>query len=123
MPGPLRPMVKRTIEISDDGGLSAHLSVENDQLVITRRGPGRDAPRVEVGRVPCQDIGYLILDSRALSLTHSSLTGILRHGGAVIVCDDTHTPAGLMLSTICGTALRPAITHPSSLEPLDGSFQ
>lgn len=91
-------MVKRTVEISLDarrGPSSAdsvtRLNVERDQLVIKR-------DQAEVGRVPIEDIGYLILDEKALSLTHSVLTRLLHYGGTMLVCDDTHTPAGLLLS-------------------------
>ncbi len=85
-------MVKRTIEISPlpDAG-SAYLHVEHDQLVILR-------DRAEVGRIPIEDIGYLILDDKALALSHSVLTRVIHHGGVIIVCDDSHTPAGLLLS-------------------------
>src|SRR5262245_58637496 len=87
-------MVKRTIEISDDlpsASGATRLNVELEQLVITR-------DRAEVGRVPIEDIGFLILDTQALSLTHSVMSRILHHGGVVLVCDDTHTPKGLLLS-------------------------
>jgi CRISPR-associated protein Cas1 len=85
-------MVKRTVEISGESSPEpVRLNVEHDQLVITRG-------KTETGRVPIEDVGYLILDQKALSLTHSVLTRILHHGGVVLVCDDTHTPAGLMIS-------------------------
>lgn len=85
-------MVKRTIEISPDPVAGpAWLNVENDQLVITRG-------RVQVARVPIEDIGYLILNDKAVSFTVSVMTRIIHHGGIVMVCDDKHTPAGLLLS-------------------------
>jgi len=85
-------MVKRTIEITHDAAAGpAHLSVENDQLIIAR-------DRKTVGAVPIEDIGFLILDSKATSLTHGVLTRLIHHGGVLILCDETHTPAGLLVS-------------------------
>lgn len=84
-------MVKRTIDISGDPAAGpTRLSVDHDQLVITR-------DQAEIGRVPIEDIGILILDTQSISLTQPVLKRITHHGGAVIVCDDGHTPAALML--------------------------
>lgn len=46
-------MIKRTIDISEG---PSFLSIEADQLVITRE-------RQEVGRVPCEDVGLLLVDN------------------------------------------------------------
>jgi CRISPR-associated protein Cas1 len=81
-------MVKRTVEISTG---PTYLHVERDQLVIVR-------DKREVGRVPIEDLGFLIVDEKAVTYTHSVFTRILHHGGIVVLCDDSHTPAGLMLS-------------------------
>ena len=59
-------MIKRTIEISTDG---SYLSGRNDQLVIQRN-------REVVGTVPCEDIGLLIIDSKATVYTHHALVPV-----------------------------------------------
>jgi len=80
-------MIKRTIEIS---GEQTYLSVHNGQLVIKREG-------LEVGRVPCEDIGLLILDSKATSYTHTALVEPLRHDAVIVLCGDNHHPAAFVL--------------------------
>lgn len=80
-------MVTRTIEISTG---PTYLSVEHDQLVIAR-------DRQVAGTVPIEDIGLLLIDQQAVTLTQSVLMRVLHHGGVVVVCDDAHLPAGLLL--------------------------
>lgn len=85
-------MVKRTVEIlSDPSNRPVRLSVELDQLVIER-------DRAEVGRVPIEDIGFLVIDTPALSMSASVFMRLLHHGGTLLCCDDKHTPAGMLLS-------------------------
>lgn len=90
-------MVKRTIEISDDVAPgraptdATRLRVEHDQL-ISKRGDR------ETGRAPLEDVGYLILDTGALSLTHAVMARLIRHGGTMILCDESHTPVAQLLS-------------------------
>lgn len=80
-------MIKRTVDISEG---PAFLCIEADQLVLKREGE-------EIGRVPCEDIGLLLVDQRAVTYTHSALTRLLHHGAAVVLCGDEHLPCGLLL--------------------------
>lgn len=87
-------MIKRILEISDG---PAYLSIADDQLVIKREG-------AELSRAPCEDIGILLVDNRAVTYSHSTLTRLLRHGAVVVLCGEDHLPAGLLLP-IEGNAL------------------
>ncbi len=80
-------MIKRTIDISKG---PTYLAIEDDQLVLTRE-------RQEVGRIPCEDIGILLIDHYATVYTHSVLTRLMRHGAAVVLCGENHLPTGLVL--------------------------
>ncbi|MGB7160688.1 MAG: type II CRISPR-associated endonuclease Cas1 [Tepidisphaeraceae bacterium] len=80
-------MIKRTLDISTG---PTFLSVENDQLVLTRE-------REEIGRVPCEDVGVLLVDHVATTYTHAVLTRLLHFGAVVIVCGANHVPAGMLL--------------------------
>lgn len=80
-------MIKRTLEISDG---PTFLCIEQDQLVLTRE-------REEIGRVPCEDIGLLIVDSRATTYTQSVFTRLLENGAAVVLCGANHLPAGMLV--------------------------
>ena len=80
-------MIKRTIEISDG---PTFLCIELDQLVLQR-------DHEEIGRVPVEDIGLLIVDHHSTTYTHSVFTRLVQAGAAVVVCDQHHLPAGMLL--------------------------
>lgn len=82
-------MTRRTLEIS---GRDTRLSFTHRQLLIERDGR-------EVGRVPIEDIGLLILDQPTTSYTHWVLSEILAQGGAIIFCGPDHLPVGTALPT------------------------
>jgi CRISPR-associated protein Cas1 len=79
-------VIKRVVEISS---ARRHLSIQHNQLVI-REGAE------ELGRIPCEDIGVLLVDHCGVSYTHSVLTTLLDKGAAVVLCDGTHHPAGML---------------------------
>ncbi len=81
-------MIKRTIEISDG---PTFLSIELDQLLIQR-------DRQQIGQVPVEDIGLLIVDHHSTTYTHSVFTRLLEKGATIVVCDQHHLPAGMLLS-------------------------
>jgi CRISP-associated protein Cas1 len=80
-------MIKRTLDISDG---PTYLSIADDQLVLKREG-------AEIGRVPCEDIGLLLVEHRATTYSHPALVRLMRHGAAVVLCGEDHLPAGLLL--------------------------
>lgn len=81
------PMIKHTIEISKE---AAHLSTRNRQLLINRNG-------TVVGRVPCEDIGVVLVDHPAATYTHSALAALAENGATVVVCGRDHLPAAMLL--------------------------
>lgn len=80
-------MIKRVVEISSAG---TYLSVKLGQLIVKQEGQVK-------GQIPCEDIGVLIVDHQGTSYTHSVLTELLRQGAAVVLCNGTHHPAGMLL--------------------------
>lgn len=87
-------MIKRIVEISC---ARRHLSIRYGQLVIKSRGEGRGAPSEEVARIPCEDIGVLLVDHQGVSYTHCVFTELLSHGAAIVLCGGDHHPAGMLL--------------------------
>lgn len=86
-------MIKRNIEISSE---PAHLAVENDQLLILREGETKRSVQGRA-RIPCEDIGIIIVDQRAVSYSHHALATLVAHGAAVVICGRDHLPVGLLL--------------------------
>lgn len=92
-------MIKRTLYF----GNPAYLKTANEQLVV--ESPLPDTLKTEDGEtkalaksIPIEDIGLLILDHRQLTITQSLLAKLLANNTAVITCDDTHHPTGMLLN-------------------------
>ncbi|MDD5458493.1 MAG: type II CRISPR-associated endonuclease Cas1 [Phycisphaerae bacterium] len=79
-------MIKRIVEISQN---ACRLSVKYGQLIIKQDG-------VEVSKIPCEDIGVLLVDNPAVSYTHSVFTELLKYGAGVVFCGADHHPAGML---------------------------
>lgn len=80
-------MIKRIVEISR---ARTHLSIKYSQLIIKEEGE-------QVGSIPCEDIGVLLVDHRGTTYTHSVFTELLRNGVAVVLCSGDHHPTGMLL--------------------------
>jgi CRISPR-associated protein Cas1 len=80
-------MIKRTLEISDG---PTFLHIENDQIVLIR-------DKQEIGRVPCEDVGMLIVDHPAVTSTHGLYVRLAHHGAAAVLCGPNHLPAAMVL--------------------------
>lgn len=81
-------MIKRTLYF----GNPAYLKTANEQLVLEMQDSG------ETKSVPIEDIGLLILDHRQITITQALLAKLLANNTAVITCDDTHHPSGMLLN-------------------------
>lgn len=79
-------MIKRIIEISNP----AYLHLRNQQMVIEREG-------AEIGAVPVEDLGVLILDHAGISYTQGLLIACCENNVAVLVCDGRHHPAAVLM--------------------------
>lgn len=92
-------MIKRTLYF----GNPAYLSMRNAQLVLR-------LPEVEHGNVteqfkreaertiPIEDIGVVILDNNRITITSGLLAALIENNCAVITCDNSRMPNGMMLS-------------------------
>ncbi|MDM1483857.1 type II CRISPR-associated endonuclease Cas1 [Myroides odoratimimus] len=81
-------MLKRTIYI----GNSTYLKLKDNQLKI------EDPSTKEVkGSVPVEDLGFLVLDHYQITLSHQLIIALQQNNVAIISCDESHLPLGLML--------------------------
>ncbi|EHQ41124.1 type II CRISPR-associated endonuclease Cas1 [Myroides odoratus] len=81
-------MLKRTIYI----GNSTYLKLKDNQLKI------EDPLTKEVkGSVPIEDLGFLVLDHYQITLSHQLIIALQQNNVAIISCDESHLPLGLML--------------------------
>lgn len=81
-------MIKRTLMFSNP----AYLSHKNSQMVISF--PDKEK---EDRTVPIEDIGVVVLESQQITISHGCMAALLRNNVALISCDQTHMPTGLLL--------------------------
>lgn len=79
-------MIKRVVEVST----KAYLHIQNKQLVVK----GTDEV---IGKVPIEDLGVLILNNPAITMSHQLISSCLSNNTVVVITDDKHMPTGLML--------------------------
>lgn len=80
-------MIKRTLYF----GNPAYLKTRNGQLLIEQ--PDKE----ESKEVPIEDIGFILLDHQQITLTQGLIARLMENNVALISCDATHHPDGLML--------------------------
>ncbi|MGJ8660557.1 MAG: type II CRISPR-associated endonuclease Cas1 [Bacteroidota bacterium] len=93
-------MVKHTIEIS---ARPAALKLRYKQLFISS-GTGQETTEKSYS---CEDIGVLVLQHPAISVSTAVINELLQHGCVVIICDDKHQPSGMLLPLASHTELVP----------------
>lgn len=81
-------MIKRTLYFGNPAYLSTHL----DQVVI--KLPDADEKKT----IPIEDIGIFILDHQQITISQALIAKLLENNVALITCDPTHHPTGLMLN-------------------------
>lgn len=50
-----------------------------------------------VKTVPVEDIGIVVLDHQQITITHGCMAALLENNAAIITCNHTHHPTGMML--------------------------
>ena len=89
-------MIKRTLYF----GNPAYLKTKDEQLLIvlpTEIIGGQPLPE-ETRTVPIEDIGVLIIDHQQITITQALISKLLANNVALITCDSTHHPTGLLLN-------------------------
>ncbi len=93
-------MIKRTLYF----GNPAYLSRRDEQLVVRlpeveKNNTLPDSFKKEAqATIPIEDIGVVILDHQQLIITQALMAGLLDNNVALITCNKTHHPTGLMLN-------------------------
>lgn len=94
-------MIKRVVEISAE---PLHLSVKNEQLVLSR-------PQTHelVGSVPCEDVGVLLTDQAQATYSHYALMKLAEHGAVVLICGKDHLPCAMLAPLSTNSQVVPRI--------------
>lgn len=80
-------MIKRTLYF----GNPAYLKTSNNQLVVERKD---EAPK----SIPIEDVGLMILDHQQITISQALMAKLLANNVALITCNETHHPVGLLLT-------------------------
>jgi CRISPR-associated protein Cas1 len=81
-------MIKRTLYF----GNPTYLHTRDEQLVIEVKDTS------ETKQAPIEDIGLMILDHQQITITQALMSKLLANNIALITCDHTHHPVGLLLN-------------------------
>jgi CRISPR-associated protein Cas1 len=86
-------MIKRTLHFSNP----AYLSLQRDQLNIDLPHLKTLGEKESKKSVPIEDVGIVILDHQQITITHGCIAALLANNAAIITCNHTHLPTGMML--------------------------
>lgn len=81
-------MIKRTLYF----GNPTYLSTKLEQLVI------KLTEQEEEKTIPIEDIGVVILDHAQIGITQTVISKLIANNVALITCNETHHPTGLLLN-------------------------
>lgn len=80
-------MIKRTLYF----GSASWLHTGLEQLIVEKKEQEKQS-------IPIEDIGVVILDHQQISISQALIAKLLENNVALITCDSTHHPVGLMLN-------------------------
>ena len=98
-------MIKKTLCFSNP----AYLSLRDAQLVIKlpevekAANLTEDFKKAQEITRPIEDIGVVVLDHKQITITQGALEALLENNSAVITCDSSHMPVGLLLPLVGNT--------------------
>lgn len=108
-------MVKKTLCFSNP----CYLSLKMNQLVIQIKGDKDTGVGEQTLTRPIEDIGVLVLEDLRSVITSALLSYLVENNVAVITCDKSHLPSGLLLPLVYNSAqTEKATAQISSTQPL-----
>jgi|TARA_B100001964_G_C14205768_1_gene588045 CRISPR-associated protein Cas1 len=93
-------MIKQIIDISEQ----SYIHLSKKQLLIDQEGK-------TIGSVPIEDIGILILEHNAITITQAVMIACQKNNIAVVICDNRHLPYSLLLPLTEGNNLHSKVIH------------
>ncbi|MDA9902535.1 type II CRISPR-associated endonuclease Cas1 [Gammaproteobacteria bacterium] len=91
-------MLKRVIDVSS----RSYIHIRNQQLIINQNNE-------DVGSIPVEDLGVLILQHPAITLSIAVVTSCQKNNVVVVFCDEHHLPSSTLLPLTTGHSLHSKI--------------
>ncbi|WIM10617.1 type II CRISPR-associated endonuclease Cas1 [Enhydrobacter sp.] len=76
-------MPARIVEVAED---DRHLAVDRGLMTVSSKG-------AEIGRVPLDDIGALIVNAHGVTYSNNLVVRLAERGAVILVCGNNHNPA------------------------------
>ncbi|MCK6449402.1 MAG: type II CRISPR-associated endonuclease Cas1 [Alphaproteobacteria bacterium] len=92
-------MLGRIIEIAEDG---RHLAVDRGFMTVSTDG-------AELGRVPLDDIGAVIVNAHGCTYSNNLIVRLAERGAGVVVCGANHSPVAWLWPVVAHHAQRSRI--------------
>lgn len=92
-------MIKRTLYF----GNPSYLSLNNAQLIVRLPEVEKNEllptefKKESIASIPIEDIGIVFLDHKQITITQALIEALLENNVAIITCNSTHHPIGLIL--------------------------
>ena len=92
-------MIKKTLYF----GNPTYLSLRNKQLVVklpeveNNENLPTEFKSQSTRTIPIEDIGVIVLDNKRITITQGVIEALLENNSALITCDNSRMPTGLML--------------------------
>ncbi len=83
-------MIGRVVEIAEDG---RHLAVERGFMIVSAQG-------TEIGRVPLDDIGVVIVNAHGVTYSNNLIVRLAERGAGMVVCGANHNPVAWLWPVI-----------------------
>ncbi len=90
-------MLKRTLYF----GNPSYLSLQQGQLIVKQPVKTEENGTITEelkASIPIEDIGVIVLDHQQITISMGAMDFLLQHNVALVTCNTTHHPSGLMLS-------------------------
>ena len=94
-------MIKKTLAFCNP----VYLSLRNQQLVV--KFPEKEK---EERTIPIEDIGVIVLENKQVTITHALMSALVDNNCALITCDNSMLPSGLLLPLSVNTVQRERFT-------------
>ncbi len=96
-------MIKRTLYFENP----AYISTKQLQLIVKVPEVEKNLPKEFSDKfsnsIPVEDIGVVILDNQQITITQGALQALSENNCAVIICDNSRMPSGLLLPITSNT--------------------
>jgi CRISPR-associated protein Cas1 len=103
-------LIKRVVDVSS----RSFLQLKQGQLIVNQNGE-------VIAKIPVEDLGVLILQHSAITITQSLIVCCQKHNVVIVFCDEKHLPYSVIFPLVEGNSLHSKIIRKQIKIPLPRS--